>query len=160
MMDLVSKTQALDGELLAKRVFSDGTVETIFHDKNLIMLVSKQRLLSMTYASSGVWDPITTLRVGTGGTIDPLGLFPKTVNPSLTGLYNELLSAPTSYQVNDSIPSVTFITDLDQGTGNGQKITEAGLFTSLGSMFNIKCFPGIDKTSEFSLHFEWTIKVS
>jgi hypothetical protein len=162
-MDLALNSNAqmeIRGDLLAQKIFANGSKETVFHEKNMIMLVSKQRLLSMLYASSGSWDPITSFRVGTGGTVDPKGLFPKVVNQNLTGLYNELMTVPTYYQVNNSIPSVVFITDLDQGMGNGQKITEAGLFTTAGSMFNIKCFPGIDKTSEFSLHFEWTIKVS
>lgn len=160
-MKINSKSKiGIQGDLLVKKVFKNGTESVVVDEKNMIMLVSKINLLSMTYAVSGVWDPISTLRIGTGGTLDPLGLFPKAINQSLTSLFNEVLTLPTSYQINDSVPSVTFITDLDQGTGNGQKITEAGLFTSQGLMFNIKTFPGIDKTSEFSLHFEWTIKVS
>lgn len=155
----ISRVQALEGELLAQKVFPDGKTETVFHEKNLIMLESKQRLLSVAYAESGNWDPITTLHVGIGGTLDPMGMFPKTVNQALTSLYTDILSIPTYYEVNDNIPSVTFITDLDQGMGNGKKITEAGLFTNTGKMFNIKCFPGIDKTNEFNLHFEWTIRV-
>lgn len=148
------------GDLLVKKVFSNGSESVVVDEKNMIMLLSKVNLLSMLYATSGTWDPMKTLRIGTGGTLDPLGLFPKAINQSLTTLFHETLALPISYQRNDSIPSVTFITDLDQGTGNGQKITEAGLFTLQGLMFNIKTFPGIDKTSEFSLHFEWTIKVS
>jgi hypothetical protein len=156
----IKSNVGLRGDLLVKKVFPDGTQSTVFHKKNMIMLQSKIKLLSMTYNLTGVWDPISTLRIGDGGTLDPLGLFPKGINQSLTSLFHEVLSLPTSYQRNDSIPSVTFITDLDQGTGNGKRITEAGLFTAQGSMFNIKTFPGIEKTSEFSLHFEWTIKVS
>ncbi len=159
-MQTISNMKAIEGELLAQKIFPDGTTETVFHEKNLIMLVSKQRLLSIAYAASGNWDPINTLHVGIGGTLDPEGVFPKAVNHALTALYADILSIPTHYELNNAIPSVTFITDLDQGMGNGQKITEAGLFTNTGQMFNIKCFPGIDKTSEFNLHFEWTIKIS
>lgn len=159
-MQTNSRVEALEGELLAQKVFPDGSKETVFHEKNLIMLASKQRFLAIAYADSGNWDPITTLHVGIGGTLDPEGLFPKAVNHSLTTLFSDILPVPTHFEVNNSIPSVTFIADLDQGMGNGQKITEAGLFTRTGSLFNIKTFPGIDKTSEFNLHFEWTIKVA
>lgn len=159
-MQTNSKVEALEGELLAQKVFPDGSKETVFHEKNLIMLASKQRFLAIAYADSGSWDPITTLHVGIGGTLDPEGLFPKAVNHSLTTLFSDILPVPTHFEVNNSIPSVTFIADLDQGMGNGKKITEAGLFTRTGSLFNIKTFPGIDKTSEFNLHFEWTIKVA
>lgn len=156
----IKSNVGLRGDLLIKKVFPDGKETVVVDKKNMIMLQSKIKLLSMTYATAGLWDPISSLRIGDGGSLDPLGLFPKAINQSLTSLFHETLSLPTSYQRNDSIPSVTFITDLDQGSGNGQKITEAGLFTSQGLMFNIKTFPGIDKTSEFSIHFEWTIKVS
>lgn len=152
--------EALEGELRATKVFPNGDIEEVFHEKNLIMLGSKQRLLRMTYATAGAWDPITSLRLGIGGTLDPVGLYPKAVNQLLTSLYSELVSLPTFYTLAEQIPSITFIADLDQSMGNGEKITEAGLFTTGGSMFNIKCFPSIDKTSEFSLHFEWTIKIS
>jgi hypothetical protein len=151
---------SLRGDLLAQKIYADGTKETIFEEKNLIMLVSKQRLLSMTYQSSGSWDPINRLAVGTGGSIDPAGLFPKIVTQDMTDLYDPLMMLTTYNELDNDIPKITFITDLDQGMGNGELITEAGLFTVAGSMFNMKTFPGITKTSEFSLHFEWTIRIS
>lgn len=160
MIKLKSNLEALEGTLLAQKIFSDGRVETVFHEENMIMLPSKQYVLSTCYESEGTFDPIVSLKVGTGGTVDPQGLYPKAVTQNLISLFNTLLTVETSYTVNNAVPSVTFISDLDQGMGNGSLITEAGLFRQGGSMFNIKTFPGIPKTSEFSLHFEWTIKIA
>lgn len=160
MIKLKSDLKTMEGILLAQKVFPDGSKEIVFEEENLIMLPSKQYMLSTCYLSSGTFDPVNTLRVGTGGTVDPKGLYPKSVTQTLNTLFNPLLSVPVSYTVNHAIPSVTFIADLDQGMGNDQLITEAGLFREQGSMFNIKTFPGIPKTSEFSLHFEWTIKIA
>jgi hypothetical protein len=159
-MKIKSKFKAIDGHLSIFKTFTDGSRLPIFSEANMVMLDSKQYILSTLYSASGTFNPISSLRVGTGGTIDPDGLYPKAVTQLLTQLYTPLLTVPTSFTVNNAVPSVTFIADLDQGTGNGSLITEAGLFQADGSMFNIKAFPGVAKTSEFGLHFQWTVKIS
>lgn len=128
-----------------------------FKDENLIVLVPRQNLLAMTYLAGRVSDPITTLQVGTGGSIDPEALYPKPVDKNMSELYNSIISVTTSHSVNNSVPSVTFIGDISESQGVNQLINEAGLFTAAGTMFNIKTFPGIPKTSEFGIHIEWTI---
>lgn len=156
----VSKYSLLEGTLLAQKIYPDGTKETCWKETNLIMLPAKQRMLSLIYQTSPVSvDPISTLKVGTGGSIDSLGLYPKSPTQDMTNLYTYLLGVPVTFLVDNTVPMVTYIADLDQGTGNGNLITEAGLFTTQANMFNIKVFPGIPKTSEFNLHFEWTIKL-
>jgi hypothetical protein len=150
----------LEGILKAEKVYPDGQRELVFEQKNLITLTAKQVLLSGLYISNQLSDPITTLEVGTGGCIDPQGLFPKPISQAMTSLFTPLLGVATSFTVNNAAPSVTFIADIDQGTGNGSLITEAGLYKASNNIFNIKTFPGIPKTSEFSIHFEWTIQMS
>jgi hypothetical protein len=153
-------TMELEGVLKAELVYADGRRELAFEEKNLIVLTAKQVLLSSLYVANQTSDPIVTLNVGTGGCIDPQGLFPKPVSQAMTSLFTPLLSVPTSFTINNAAPSVTFIADVDQGTGNGQLITESGLFKASGNMFNIKTYPGIPKTTEFSIHYEWTIQMS
>ncbi|MNK27648.1 hypothetical protein D3C87_460100 [compost metagenome] len=154
----------LEGILKAEKVYWNNGVEArrelCFEKKNLITLTAKQVMLGSIYLIGQTSDPITSLKIGTGGTIDPEGLFPKPVSQTMTDLFTPLLSVATSYTLNNAVPSVTFIADVDQGTANGSLITEAGLFKASNSMFNIKTFPGIPKTSEFSIHFEWTIKLA
>lgn len=157
----VDTTELLEGVLLAQKVYLDGRVETCFNNSNLITLATKQKMLATIYQQATfTTDPITYLRVGLGGTIDPNGFYPKTPSQNLTALYQDLLGVAVSYTLDATIPSVKFIADLDTSTGNGNLITEAGLYTSAGTLFNIKTFPGIPKTSEFGLHFEWTIKLA
>ena len=150
----------LEGILRVYKVYGDGTKELAFEKKNLIVLTAKQFLLSSLYVPNQLSNPITSLKIGTGGCIDPEGLYPKPISQAMTSLFTPLLNVSTSYTINSAAPSVTFIADVDQGTANGQLITEAGLYKSSGSIFNIKTFPGIPKTSEFSIHFEWTIQMS
>lgn len=150
----------LEGVLKAERVYPDGRRELVFEEKNLIVLTAKQVLLSSLYVANQLSDPIVSLKIGTGGTIDPEGLFPKPISQAMSSLFTPLLNVPTSYTINAAAPSVTFIADVDQGTANGSLITEAGLYKASGNMFNIKVFPGIPKTSEFSIHLEWTIQCS
>lgn len=150
----------LEGTLKAEKVYADGSTELIFEKKNLIVLTAKQVLLSSLYVPNQLSDPIVNLKIGTGGCIDPQGLYPKPISQAMTSLFTPLLNVATSYTINSAAPSVTFIADIDQGTANGQLITEAGLYKSSGNIFNLKTFPGIPKTSEFSIHFEWTIQMS
>jgi len=105
-------------------------------------------------------DPVISLEIGTGGTIDPAGQYPKSINQGAYALFSPLLEITTSFTHNDAVPSVTFFADADTSTGNGSIITEAGLKTLAGNLFNMKTFPGVPKTSEFGLHFEWTIQIA
>lgn len=155
----LNDTLALTGTLKIDLVYPDKVVP-YYCEKNLIVLNARQVMLSMLYLTGRVSDPITTLQAGTGGAIDPQGQFPRSVSKSMTSLYNSLLSVSTTYSVDNTIPAVTFVADISESQAVGQLITEAGLFTASGSMFNIKTFPGIPKSSEFSIHLEWTIDMS
>lgn len=150
----------LKGTPKIELVYADGTRKLHWQEENLIVLSAKQALLSGLYLPNLVSDPVNKLWVGTGGTIDPAGQFPKPVPTNATGLFTPLANVNTSYTVDNTMPSVTFIADVDQGTANGALITEAGLFKASGLIFNLKTFPGIPKTSEFSVHFEWTIEMA
>lgn len=154
-----SSVKPMEGILKISKYFPNGDTELVLHEKNIITLLVKQNILSGIY-STMVSDAVVSLQLGTGGTIDPAGQFPKSVNQGLTSLFTPLLLLTTSYVVNNGVPSVTFIADADTSTGNGSLITEAGLKTASGNLFNIKTFPGVPKTSEFGLHFEWTIQLS
>lgn len=149
----------LTGVLKVDLVYKDKVVNHI-NEKNLIVLNARQTMLSMLYLAGRISDPISSLKVGTGGSIDPQAEFPKTVTKGLTSLFNPLLTVTTSYTVDNSAPTVTFIADIPESEAAGQLINEAGLFTTAGNMFNIKTFPGIPKTTEFSIHLEWTIDLS
>lgn len=139
----------------------DMRVERVLEqEENVITNGGRTFLLSVLFTDSISNNAINQLRVGTGGTSDPQGLFPKLENPAWTNLSAYLLSTSTSYTNDPTVPSVTFLADVDQASGNGYLITEAGLFCGSGLMFNIKTFPGVPKTSEFSLHFSWTIQMA
>lgn len=147
------------GQLKIDLVYADKVVP--YYDKpNLITLTARQTILASLYLSGRTSDPINTLTVGTGGTIDPQGLYPQAVTKGMTNLYNPVYSVTTSYTVNTSLPTVTFIADIPSTALVGSQVNEAGLFTTSGVMFNIKTFPSIPKTSEFGIHIEWTIDFS
>jgi hypothetical protein len=139
--------------------------ELAYHGQNLITLSTKQQILSYFYTATFT-DPIVGIKIGTGGTIDPAGLFPKTEDQTWTNLNSVITTIGTGgliavgQVVDSTIPQVTFLADIDQSTANGSLINEAGLFKTSANMFNVKTFPGIPKTSEFSLHFEWVIKLA
>lgn len=150
----------LEGHLTVERIYADGTRELAWEKKNLIILTAKQNLLSMLYIANQVSDPIVSLQIGTGGCIDPQGMYPKPISQAMTSLFTPLLTVPTSYTIDNSDPSVTYLATVDQGTANGSLITESGLYTAAGNLFNILTFPGISKTSEFSIQFSWQIELA
>lgn len=151
----------LSGHLVVTRRFPDGTTEVALDEENIITYGGKLLVLRALYSSSLASNPISALHVGTGGTIDPQGFYPKTPTTDLTTLYFDIFSVPTAYNiVNSSIPSVTFLASIDETQCNGTLLTEAGLFTVDGTMFNIKTFTGIPKTSSFAIDFSWTISVA
>ncbi len=157
-MKIKSSWELLEGELSAWKVFPSGVREGIFTKKNLIVRLAKLHVLQCLYDPLFVQDPITTFKLGTGGSIDPNGLFPKPENPDQLDLVTPQISVPISYVEYPSDVKVTYLSDLDQSQGNGLLITEAGLFQASGKIFNVKNFPAVSKTSEFGLHFEWSVK--
>lgn len=146
------------GRISITLVYPDRS-EVFYEEDNLIVLNGRIRLLQPLYIAS-ITDPIVTLRVGNGGTIDPLGKFPKPVSKELTSLWSEVQQVPVAHALDLGYPSVTFIADIDPSQCNNFLVSEAGLFTTSGMMFNIKTFPGIPKTQDFSIHFEWTIRIN
>lgn len=147
-----------EGFLRISLVRADGSTE-VFSEENLIVALGRRRVLSSLYANPYSTGPIASLRVGVGGCIDPEGKFPKVPTLAQTALYSQVLSLPVSYTVSDAGDSVTFVADVDQSQCNSLRVSEAGLFYADNGMFNIKTFPGIPKSEEFGIHFEWTIRV-
>lgn len=132
--------------------------ETVFHKDNLVVKAAKQVLLSGLYTVGVVSDPIANLKVGTGGNIDPSGLYPKSEDPLQTDLVTPILTIPVTYTLDLANVTVTFLADVDQSQCNGSMLTEAAMFKTSGLIFNVKNHPGINKTSQFSVHYSWAIK--
>lgn len=151
-------TFQLVGEFSVYKVYGDSK-ELFYKEKNLITKVAKQFILSGIYTAGVVSDPITSLHAGTGGCIDPQSLYPKLEDPLQTGLSTPLITIPVISVVDNASIQVTFLADIDQAQANNQLINEAGLFKASGLIFNIKNHPGITKTSDFSIHYEWVIKL-
>lgn len=129
---------------------------------NLIVTLGRQRILQSLYATSSTVDPIYELRVGSGGTIDPAGQYPLDTSKSQTDLNARIAGIAVVLEVVEDLDNlaVTFIADVDTADANNLIISEAGLFTKSGTLFSVKNFPGIPKSAEFTVHFEWTIRTT
>ncbi len=115
-------------------------------------------MLSGLYLPAIASDPIINLKAGTGGNIDPAGLYPKPEDPDQTDLITPVITIPTVYTLDVPNIVVTFLADVDQSQANGEQLTEVGLFKASTEIFNVKNHPGINKTSEFSVHYSWAIR--
>jgi hypothetical protein len=157
-MDFEEKFPMIGELSIFTRHGPDAEKVEVFHEKNLITNASKTYILSGIYLPGIVSDPIVSLRVGSGGAIDPAGLFPKPEDPLQTDLITPVLTLSTIYVLSPTEISVKYLADVDQSQANGTLFTEAGLIKTSGLIFNIKNHPGIPKTSEFSIHYEWNIR--
>jgi len=132
--------------------------ELFFEEKNLIMNEAKRFLLSGIYLPGIVSDPVLNLKAGTGGCIDPQGLYPKSEDPTQTDLITPVVTVPVVYVLDNINIIITFLADIDQSQCNGLLLSEAGLFKASGLILNVKNHPGINKTIDFSVHWEWRIR--
>jgi hypothetical protein len=149
------------GEVRIYKKFLDGSEELVLEEKNLIVNTGKQMLLGQIYYTTGSGNPLSYAKVGVGGAIDLAGLFLKTPTSDLTDLYYPINTIPIIQTASDpTVPSITLLAVVDNSIGNGSTINEAGFFAVDNSMFNIKTFPGVYKTSAFSLNLQWVIKIN
>jgi len=156
---LVKDSLEPQGYLTITLKYNDGREVVHFNDKNLITNTGRMAILNALVGLPNSFDPISQLRAGSGGCIDPAGKVPREEDPKATGLIAPFLAVSVSYTLDNTNIMATILADIDQSTANSQSINEIGLFTKSGRMFNVKNFPYIPKTSEFSVHVEWRIKV-
>lgn len=158
---------ALNGELSITKIYPDGRREEIFTDSNMITNSAKTELLSFLTTSGKTSSPISQFKVGTGGTLDSNGLYPKSPDPTRSNLYTPTLTStsvvltPSTEGSGLGIKAVLLVVfDLQTTDAVGSLISEVGLFKTDGSMFSFKNFAGIAKTGDFSLHFNWKISLA
>lgn len=163
----------LQGELEITAKYLDGSEEVKFKKKkNLIVDSAKLAILRSLVGISSSAKGIDTLRVGTGGTVDPDGLYVKPVTGGQSSLFSQVEVSPgvpfelaLTAALDATQFTVTFLGDLGFGDLNGTLLTEAALYqgniagATPPSMFSIKVHPGIRKNPNFSLHYEWVIRV-
>ena len=167
----LSDTLALSGHLTITSKDVMGKETVLLNKHNLIVNLARIFILSSLYTSGNVTRAISTLRVGTGGTIDPDGKFVKPADINQTALNNEVDVSGVPYEVVlTAVPDltnskVTFLADIGYGDLSGIQLTEAGLYCGSYSdsippiLFSVKNHPGINKSSAFSLHYEWVIRI-
>ena len=137
----------------------DQQPQLVYKEDNLIIKAAKQFLLQLIALPDLLSDPITQLRAGTGGTIDPQGLYPKPEDPDQIDLISTEIIIDVTPVIDLDNLVITYLADLDIDEGNGFVLSEAGLFKQSGLMFNIKNHPGIPKTPDFSVHYEWRVRI-
>lgn len=140
----------------------------VFEQTNLVVTSAKEYIIKLLF-DPNAYDGklIDTLKIGTGGTWDPSGFYPKSEDPTQTDLTTPIKAVLVSPSHTSGTTAVTFLADVAQNDNsiNGQVLSEAGLFRgnngsiTAGALFSIKNYPGIRKTEFFSVHYVWTIKL-
>lgn len=139
-----------------------GKPVLVFKELNKIMDEAKAYLLRALYDPAFVVEPISTFKVGSGGTVTPNGVDIKPIpgdrldlfDPYTTG-YTNTVPAPS---VSIDGKTITFNFSVPDTDLNGEYINEVAMFRAGDTIYNMKTFPSILKTSGFSLTFVWTIR--
>jgi len=151
---------SIRGDLVISLEYLDGTREKFFENKNLIANSAKQILINSIYLSSST-DYISEIRVGTGPLTAPPFGNPIGEDGTLNNLVSPVpgVSAIVTATPDDPTISVNFTATLSNVQANNNILTEAGLFTTLGNLFSVKKHPAISKSSDFAIHYDWTIRI-
>jgi hypothetical protein len=145
-----------------------GEKTSVFKHTNLVVTASKEYLIRLLFDLTAYdGKVIDTLKIGTGGTWDPEGFYPKVEDPLQVDVSAPVKAVIVSPVHVPGTTSVTFLADIAQNDNsvNGQILSEAGLFRGNsgsiigGNLFSIKNYPGIRKTEYFAIHYVWTIKL-
>lgn len=148
----------MEGIVKISKCYRDGHREEV-GEFNMFVKASRVRMLRALYSTNISPDPIVTLKVGTGGSIDPDGLYPRSPSLTQTDLVSPIISMPVVSDPDEDAMTVTYLADVDYSEGNGEQINEVGLFTQSGALSNVKNFLRIPKTADFSIHFEWILRI-
>lgn len=148
---------------LEEKIHPRGEVEIIAHDeqgneisrelnRNLVVLNGRQRLAKLLAGDST--QVIDYFRIGTGTTT------PVSSNTALQTPVN--ISAGVTQKAVDSFDfpatnKVRFTMSLTNAQGNGNALTEYGLYTADDVLFARVVVPPFSKTSAAALTIRWTI---
>lgn len=148
------------GYVTISKDYSDGSKEIVFEGENLIVNSGKRIFVNQLFYTLGNGNPVNKAKLGVGGALDSEGIFLKIPTADMTNLYSPAFTVPVvKVSENTAIPSITLTAALDNSVGNGSYFNEAGFFTEDDQMFNIKTFPRVLKTVQFSLNVTWEIGV-
>lgn len=134
----------------------------IFQEENRIMDEAKAYMLGAIYNPAFVVDAIDNFKIGVGGTSTLGGTDTLPVPGDRVDLYDPYTSGYSTAMPTPSTSidgkTVTFTFSIADTDMNGVYINEVAMFRNSGTIFNMKTFPSILKTSGFSLTFIWTIR--
>lgn len=134
----------------------------IFHEPNRIMDEAKAYMLAAIYNPGFVIDAVDNFKIGQGGTSTSGGVDTIPIPGDRSDLYTPYTTGYSTAMPTPSVSvdgkAVTFTFSIPDTDMNGVYINEVAMFRNSGTIFNMKTFPSILKTSGFSLTFIWTIR--
>lgn len=149
---------------LETRDSDNNIVDKIYQDN--IIVNSSFDIISSLFVDGDSNKKINILKLGNGGIYNSLVKVPIVTE---TDLYNPIIqkNIPTLYTqanvIKDSLNKMiifTWVFEQNEANGDGAEIySEAGLFSSDGTMFSKKNFTEVIKTPDKKMIVKWTIKI-
>jgi len=140
----------------------DG-VKTLLHEKSNLIVNGARKALSHLIAESSPQYILSQFKIGTGGHV--IGDILTPIAPSIidTDLEDPVFTKPIGsfeYLPSGAETSVKFTIVIEKFEANGTGVvayTEAGLYTTDGTLFARETFPAVVKNDARKVTFEWTI---
>ena len=145
------------GDVQALITFKDGGSETI-EFRNTILRKGREALaLSLANRIGNDFDFfVNRMLFGSGGAISGV---PKVVPTERNGLFGSTVaSKPVVANIDPNNGSqVIFTSVVSYGEGNGQTLNEMALQLHNGDLYSMATFPGVTKTSQMQITWNWRL---
>lgn len=153
----MKESQECRGDIEMIVGYSDGTKD-VMEFRNAILKTGREALaLSLANRIGSDFDFfISRMLFGDGGST---GGVPKVVQPDRNGLFGTTrASKPVVANIDANNGSqVIFTSVVSFGEGNGFNLNEMALQMQNGNLYSMATFPGISKTQQMQLTFNWRI---
>ena len=153
----MEESQACRGDVQMVVGYEDGTSD-VLEFRNAILKKGREALaLSLANRIGSDFDFfVNRMLFGVGGTT---GSAPKLVQPDRNGLFGTTrVSKPVVANIDVNNESqVIFTSVVAFSEGNGFNLNEMALQMQNGDLYSMATFPGISKTQQMQLTFNWRI---
>jgi hypothetical protein len=145
------------GDVEAKVEYLDGSVETV-EFRNTILRTGREALvLCLANRIGDDFDFfISRMLFGNGGLV---GTAPKSVPTDRNGLFGTTtVSKPVIANIDPNNPSQLVLTSvISFDEGNGFNLSEMALQMNNGDLYSMATFPGITKTQQMQITWNWRL---
>ena len=128
---------------------------------NTILTIGRTMVVNLLIGDTGSYPSYFINRMTFGDNGLDGGSAPKIVTPNRTGLFGPVVATKSAVSTAnpDNLTQAIFTSVLAYGDANGSMLSEMALLFNTGDYYSMVTFPGISKTSDMQITFNWAISL-